>query len=134
MEKEFNYGEDRFGEVKQTVGGIQSEGIYPSIVGFKRPLIYMLLKVIMPVLFATILVFVDTIWIAVASLIVLFVGYFIAQLYFVKAKNCWNFILYMVASYVSVLLIFEENAGPRNYIGWFYIVFLMGYISLTSIE
>ena len=134
MEKEFNYGESRFTEIKQTVGSIQSEGIYPSIVGFKRPLIYMLIKVILPVPFAAILVFVDTLWIAVASLIVLFLGYFTVQLYFVKAKTSWNFVLFMITSYVSVLLFIDENPVPRNYVGWFYIVFLIGYITTTSIE
>ena len=77
MEKEFNYGEDRFDEVKQTIGDVQSEDIYPSIVGFKRPLISILIKVIMPVVFAAILVFVDTVWIAITSLMVLFMGYFV---------------------------------------------------------
>ena len=61
LEKKFNQGENRFEEVKQTIGTIQSEGIYPSIVGFKRPLLYITLKVIMPVPFAAILVFVDTV-------------------------------------------------------------------------
>ena len=104
---------------------MQSEGIYPSIVGFKRPLLHILLKVIMPVPFAVILVFVDTLWIAVASLIVLFVGYFTVQLYFVKAETfTFKFGLFMMMGYISVLFFMEENYLPRNYLGWFYIAFM----------
>jgi len=77
LEKEFNKEEDRFGEVRETIGSIQSEGIYPSIVGFKRSLLSILLKVIIPVPFAAILVFVDTNWIIFVSVLVLFLAYFV---------------------------------------------------------
>jgi hypothetical protein len=60
LEKEFTTEEDRAGELRKTVGRIQSEGIYPSVDGFKRPLLSILLKIIIPVAFAAILVFVDT--------------------------------------------------------------------------
>ena len=76
LEKEFDREEDRFGELRQTVGSIHSEGIYPSIVGFKRPLIFILLKVIVPVTFAAILVWVDTPWINMVSVLFLFLTYF----------------------------------------------------------
>jgi hypothetical protein len=76
LEKEFNKEEDRFGEVRETIGSIQSEGIYPSIVGFKRTLLYTLLKIIITLPFAAILVFVDTNWITTVSVLVLFLTYF----------------------------------------------------------
>ena len=137
MEKKFNQGENRFEEVKQTIGTIQSEGIYPSIVGFKRPILYILLKVIMPVPFAAILVFVDTVWIAVPSIICLLFGYFVLQLYFVQTNNSVkelvNFGLFMTICYISVLLFMEEHPLPRNYVGWFYIVILTVYFSISSV-
>ena len=137
MDKEFNKEENRFGELKQTIGTIQSEGIYPSIVGFKRPLLHILLKVIMPVPFAAILVFVDTVWIAVPSIICLLFGYFVLQLYFVQTNNSvkelLNFGLFMTICYISVLLFMEEHPLPRNYVGWFYIVILTVYFSVTSV-
>ena len=137
MDKKFNQGENRFDEVKQTIGTIQSEGIYPSIVGFKRPLLYVLFKVIMPLPFAAILVFVDTVWIAVPSIICLLFGYFVLQLWFVQAntsiKELLNFGLFMTVCYISVLLFMEEHPLPRNYVGWFYIVILTVYFSVTSV-
>jgi len=64
LEKSTDREEGRFGELRQTIGSIQSEDIYPSVVGFERSVLYILLKVIMPVSFAAILVFVDTVWVA----------------------------------------------------------------------
>jgi len=61
LESEFLKEENRFEEIKQTIGSMQSEGIYPSIVGFRRPLAYILIKLTFPVLFAVILVFVNTV-------------------------------------------------------------------------
>ena len=78
LEKSTDKEEGRFGELKQTIGSTQSEDIYPSIVGFKRSVLYVLLKLIMPVLFAAILVFVDTVWIAVWSLLIFHFAYFIS--------------------------------------------------------
>jgi len=78
LETEFNREEDRFGEVKETIGGIQSEGIYPSIVGFKRPMLLTLLKLIIPLPFAAILVFVDFNWINMISVLILFLVYFVS--------------------------------------------------------
>ena len=76
--------------------------------GLERSVLYVLLKLIMPVLFAAILVFVDTVWIAVCSLLVLLLGYFVLQIYFVRANistrellNCGLFIL---VGYISVFL------------------------------
>jgi len=78
LEKSTDKKEGRFGELKQTIGSTQSEDIYPSIVGFKRSVLYVLLKLIMPVLFAAILVFVDTVWIAVWSLLIFLIAYFVS--------------------------------------------------------
>ena len=77
LEKLTDKEEGRFGELRHTIGSIQSEGIYPSIVGFKRSLLSTLLKVIIPVPFAAILVFVDTNWIIFVSVLVLFLAYFV---------------------------------------------------------
>jgi hypothetical protein len=74
LERKFNEEEDRFGEVRETIGSIQSEGIYPSIVGFIRPLLSILLKIIIPLLFSAILVWVDTNWIVMVSVFVLFLA------------------------------------------------------------
>jgi len=67
LDKSTDREEARFGELRQTIGSTQNEDIYPSVVGFERSVLYVLLKLIMPVLFAAILVFVDTVWIAVCS-------------------------------------------------------------------
>jgi hypothetical protein len=76
---------------------------------------------------------------AIPALILLFVGYFILQLCLVKAKtpgsDLIKFGLFTVVGfYISVLLFIEENPLPRNYLGWFYIVFLTTFISLTGIR
>ena len=137
LEKKFNYEENRFGDVQRTIGRVQSEGLYPSIVGFERSLLHVLLKVILPVTFAAILVFIDTVWIAVCSLLLLLVCYFVLQQFFVKANisrrellNCGLFIL---VGYVSVFLFISIGQIERNYFGWFYIVILTVYISFTGI-
>ena len=108
LEKQSIKEEDRFSELRKTIGSVQSEGLYPSVTGFERSILYFLLKLIMPVLFAAILVFVDTIWIAVCSYILLSLGYFVLQLFFVKANistkeliNCGFFIF---VPYISVFL------------------------------
>jgi hypothetical protein len=77
LDNEFNNEEDRFGELRETIGTIQSEGIYPSIVGFKRSLFSILLKIILPIPFAVILVFVDINWVTIVSVLVLFLAYFV---------------------------------------------------------
>ena len=77
LEKEFNRGENRFGELRETIGRVKSEGIYPSIKGFKRSLLSTLLKIIIPLPFAAILVFVDTNWITMVSVLILFLAYFV---------------------------------------------------------
>jgi hypothetical protein len=46
-------------------------------VGFKRPLLSTLLKIIIPLPFAAILVFVDINWINMVSVLVLFLAYFV---------------------------------------------------------
>jgi len=113
LEKEFNTEENRFEQLAQTIGNIQSENIYPSIVGFERSVLYILLKLIMPVIFAAILVFVDTVWIAVWSVLMLFLGYFVLQLYFVKAnisgREFLNYGLFMFVGYFSVFLFLLES-------------------------
>jgi hypothetical protein len=77
-------------------------------VGFERAVLYILLKLIKPILFAAILVFVDTVWIAVSSLLILFLGYFALQFYFVKVnmsrRELLNFGSYMLVGYISVFL------------------------------
>ena len=111
LEKEFYSSEYRFKEVTQTIGTIQTEGMK---IGFKRPLFHVLIKVIMPMPFAVILTFVDTIWIAVLALIGLFLGYFILQLYFVKAntngRELMNCGMFLIVGYISVLLLIEGNS------------------------
>jgi hypothetical protein len=104
LEKEFNKEEDRFGEVVETIGRTQSEGLFPSIVGFKRSMLSILLKVIIPLLFAAILVWVDTNWITMASVFVLFLAYFVLQFYFIRAntstKELLNTGLFILAGYI----------------------------------
>ena len=62
----------------------------------------------LPVSFAAILVFVDTVWVAISSLIILFVGYFVLQFYIVRAntsrKEFLNVGLFILVGYISVLL------------------------------
>jgi len=77
LEKEFNKAEDHFGEIRNTIGSIQGEGIYPSIVGFIRPVLSTLLKIIIPILFAAILVWSDINWMTMVSVLVLLLGYFV---------------------------------------------------------
>ena len=136
MEKEFNKEEDRFGEVRETIGSIQSEGIYPSIVGFKRSLLSTLLKVIIPVPFAAILVFVDTNWIIIVSVLVLFLAYFVLQFYFLQAntstKELLNTGVFILAGYISIFLLILESHVDRNYFGWYYIVLLTVYASASG--
>jgi hypothetical protein len=72
LEKFQNKEENRSKELQQTIGITQSQDIYPSIVGFKRSVLHILLKLVMPVSFAAILVFVDTVWVAFVLVIVLF--------------------------------------------------------------
>ena len=109
LEKEFNKEEDRFEQVRETIGSIQGEGIYPSIVGFKRPLLSTLLKLILPVIFAAILVWVGTNWLTLVLVLVLFLAYFVSQFYFLQINtstkellNTWIFIL---AGYISIFLL-----------------------------
>jgi hypothetical protein len=76
--------------------------------GLERSVLYVLLKLIMPVLFAAILVFVDTVLIAVCSLLLLLLAYFVVQLFFVQAntsrKELLNFSLFIFVGYISVFL------------------------------
>ena len=109
LEKEFNKEEDRFEQVRETIGSIQGEGIYPSIVGFKRPLLSTPLKLILPVIFAAILVWVGTNWLTLVLVLVLFLAYFVSQFYFLQINtstkellNTWIFIL---AGYISIFLL-----------------------------
>jgi len=108
LEKQSIKEEDRFSELRKTIGSVQSEGLYPSVTGFERSILYFLLKLIMPVLFAAILVFVDTVWIAVCSLLILLGGYFVLQFWFVKAnisrREKLNVGLYILVGYISVFL------------------------------
>ena len=138
LEKLTDNEENRFGEIRETIGNIQSEHVYPSIVGFERAVLYILLKLIKPILFAAILVFVDTVWIAVSSLLILFLGYFALQFYFVKVnmsrRELLNFGSYMLVGYISVFLFIQENHVERNYFGWIYIVILTVQISFVSVE
>ena len=137
MEIEFNYEENRFSELKNIIGSIQSEGIYPSVVGFRRPLFHILLKLLLPMLFSAILVFEDNVWMSVPSLVVIIFAYFSLQLALVKAGNfkteMMNFVLFIIVGYISAILLVEQNALARNYLGWFYIIFLGIYITITSI-
>jgi len=71
--------EDRFEEMKRFVGQIQSEGLYPSYVGFDRCMYYLLGKQMLPVVFAMILVFLDTDWVVILAVLTLFIAYFVLQ-------------------------------------------------------
>ena len=104
LEKKFNEGEDRFNEVRQFLGKILSEGIYVSFVGFDRTILYFLLKLILPVAFAAILAYIDTVWIVVIVPGLFFV-YFCAQLFYIRAKTSssdWvTFFIFIMISYTS---------------------------------
>jgi hypothetical protein len=76
LEKSTNTEEARFTELRHTIGTTQSDGIYPSVVGLERSVFYVLFKVVMPVLFAAILVFVDVVWVAFWVEVLLILGYF----------------------------------------------------------
>jgi len=106
--------------------------------GFERSVLYVLLKLILPVVFAAILVFVDTVWIAVTSLPLLFLTYFVLQVCFIKAdiskRELLNGGLFMFVGYISVFLFFLENHIERNYFGWIYIVILTVYSNFTGVE
>jgi hypothetical protein len=66
----------------------------------------------MPVVLASILVFLDTAWILIILVPGLFHVYFNLQLYAIRAKTSANewmtFALFMVVGYITVLLHFEE--------------------------
>ena len=136
METEFNKEEDRFREVRETIGIIQSEGIYPSIVGFIRPLLLTLLKVIIPLLFAAILVWVDTNWMTMVSALVLFLVYFVLQLVFLQTntstRELWTVGLFILAGYISIFLLILEYHEDNHYFGWYYIVLLSVYASING--
>jgi hypothetical protein len=80
LEKHFNEEEDRFEELKRYFGQIKSQGLYTSVDGFDRSLLHMLLKLIMPVVLALLLVFIDTAWILIILVPGLFHVYFNLQL------------------------------------------------------
>jgi len=88
-------------------------------------------------LFSAILVFEDNVWMSVPSLVVIIFAYFSLQLALVKAGNfkteMMNFVLFIIVGYISAILLVEQNALARNYLGWFYIIFLGIYITITSI-
>jgi len=109
LEKEFNKEEDRFEQVRETIGSIQGEGIYPSIVGFKRPLLSTMLKLILPVIFAAILVWVGTNWLTLVLVLVLFLAYFVSQFYFLQVntstKELLNTCIFILAGYISIFLL-----------------------------
>jgi len=134
---EFNKEEDRFGEVREAIGSIQSEGIYPSIVGFKRPLLSTLLKLIIPILFAAILVWLEINWMTMVSVFVLFLAYFVLHFYFLKAntstKELLNTGLFILAGYISIFLFIFEDHEEKNYFGWYYIGLLTVYASISGI-
>ena len=138
MEKEFNKEEDRFEEVRKTIGSIQSEGIYPSIVGFKRPVLSILLKLIFPLPFAAILVFVDINWITRVSVLILPLAYFVFQLFFLQknasTKDLLNAGLVILTSYISIFLFILESKVEANYFGWAYILLLTVYASMSGLE
>jgi hypothetical protein len=123
--------------VRETIGIIQSEGIYPSIVGFIRPLLFTLLKVIIPLLFAAILVWLDIKWMTLVSVFVLFLAYFVLHFYFLKAntstKELLNTGLFILAGYISIFLFILESHEEKNYIGWYYIGLLTIYASISGI-
>jgi hypothetical protein len=138
LEKEFNKEEDRFEEVRKTIGSIQSEGIYPSIVGFKRPVLSILLKLIFPLPFAAILVFVDINWITTVSVLILPLAYFMFQLFFLQknasTKDLLNAGLVILTSYISIFLFILESKVEANYFGWAYILLLTVYASMSGLE
>jgi hypothetical protein len=136
LETEFNKEEDRFGEVRETIGSIQSEGIYPSIVGFKRPLLSTLLKLIIPILFAAILVWVDINWMTMVSVFVLFLAYFVLNNYVLQAntstKEWLNTGSLILAGYISIFLFILEYHEDNHYFGWYYIVLISVYASING--
>jgi len=113
LEKEFNKAEDRFGEIRDTIGSIQSESMFPSIVGFIRPLVSTLLKLIIPLLFSAILVWVDIDWIVMISVLVLFLAYFVLSFFFLQTntstKELLNAGLFILAGYISIFLFIYES-------------------------
>jgi hypothetical protein len=139
LEKEFNEEENRFGEVRETIGSIQGGGIYPSIVGFIRPLLSTLLKVIIPLLFAAILVWVDTNAITLVAVLVLFLAYFVVQILWLRANNSTRELLnagvFILAGYISIiLLVLRSHAhDDRNGFGWYFIVLLTVFANLSSV-
>ena len=137
LERKFNTEEDRFDELKQFIGQIQSEGLYSSFSGFDRSILHVLLKMILPVAFASILVYLDTVWLVII-VPVLFLVYFCVQLLWIRAKNSskdwFIFAIFMMTGYLSGLLFIEENPLPLNYIGWLCISLFFGLICATSIK
>ena len=137
LEIEFNFWEDRFGEVQETIGSFQSEGIYPSIVGFRRPLLSTLLKLIIIVIFAAILVWVDTNWLTLVLVLVLFLVYFVSQFYFLQAntstKEKVNAGVIILTGYISIFLLILEYHDDKNYFGWYFIVLLTVFSSASGV-
>jgi hypothetical protein len=137
LEKEFNKEENRFGEVRETIGSVQGEGIYPSIVGFKRPLLSALLKIIIPLPFAAILVWVETNWLTLVLLLVLILAYFLVKFYWLRAitptREWLNASVFILAGYISIFLFILENHDDRNYFGWYYIVLLTVYAGASGL-
>ena len=88
-------------------------------------------------LFAAILVFVDTPWLATLLVPILFLIYFSLQLGVIKARassNEWlTCALFSMVGYISILLFFEENHKPKRSIGWLYIGVLTTWMCYTTV-
>ena len=108
-----------------------------SIVGFDRSILFVSIKLMMPVGFAAILVYLDTPW-TVIMVPGLFLVYFCVQLLWIQAKTSLNdwliFVIFMLVSYTSLLLFIEEEPIPLNYTGWICITLLTTLTSFLSIK
>jgi len=91
----------------------------------------------LPVVFAAILVYLDTAWIAIIVPILFFV-YFCVQLFYVRAKTSSSdyfvFAIFMMVGYNKVLLFFTKDPMPLNYAGWVFTTLLTTLVSFNSIK
>ena len=67
LEKRMIRDEKRFSEVQREIGFHQSADLYPSVVGFNRVLLHLILSWVRPPLLAAIIVFIDVNWVAILA-------------------------------------------------------------------
>jgi hypothetical protein len=86
------------------------------------------------VLFAAILVFLDSVLVSVLAVILLFGGYFVVEGWLVRVSGGGReVVLFGVVGYVSVFLYVLEENPENNYFGWLYITILSVNITHTTI-